>query len=110
MSVWTAFKTTTVASLTVVTTTANKTVVAVDSVGFLVDTAAAYAKQYRDDSIKELEVTSASRQLLRVNTAKRDVSRELKALELELASDPHLKAIFDSISDSQFTPSITPAA
>ena len=110
MSVWNVAKSTAVASLTTVSAAAQSITHAADSISALTETAALYATNYRDDAKEELAVTSIERRTLRVNTARVNLAEELRKLEKKLASDPELRAVYDSLSTTFETPKLPTAA
>ena len=109
MSVWNATKATAVASLTTISAAAQSITHAADSLSALTETAALYATNYRDDAKEELAVTATQRRVLRVSNARVSLAEDLRVLEKKLASDPELRAVYDSLSTTFETPA-APAA
>lgn len=73
-----------------------------NSLAFLAETASIRAEAYRDDTLEEVKTNSGKRRILRVESARIEVSEDILKLRDRLQADPRLAEIYSSIDEDDF--------
>ena len=88
------------ASFSLVTRSVTAAGAGVDSIAAIAEAAQANAQNYRDATIAKIDASKDTYRTKVVAQARIDLARELKVIYAELAADPELKEIYDSLAPS----------